>query len=686
MPVNAALRSPHIPYTSYNYNNQDSSVTAPVGYIPQERYTTESWGLEIPLSAPTDLCFDNRDTLYMLDSGNSRILAFDRSMQLKAVYDSFTDADGNPLDFTGARGMTVNGDGNFYVADTKHERLLLLERESGRTLISITRPDEAILSSDLPFDVTKVILDNKGRIYVLADSINLGAFVFSPEGEFLSFFGSNVVTRTSEVLFNFVLRRFMTKEQISKTKQATPISITNFDVNDRGFIYTVTKTAGATTAQAGWIRKLNYGGDDILSSGASVVFGDIEWDRQDSKVSRSTRFIDMDVDGEGFLNLLDGGNGKVFQYTEDGVLIAVFGTYGDQYGTFGDPSAIESVGNTVYVSDSGKHCLYRFEPTAYTGDFRQAVLTQKHNELDRSLAAWNRVLQVNTNNTAAYYGIGRIHDARGEYREAMESFKLAGNRSAYSSAFRQHRKLTVKALFLLLLGGAILLIAGLAWGIRMLRRRLAPDGGSAYGRLESKYVLPLYTLAHPTDGFTQFKTRKIHSYRVAGLILIIWFFIKTLEFFCRGYIFNANNPLDYNVLIVLFQTAGLYVLFVVSNWAICTLFNGSGSFKEIVSVVAYSLVPMLIGSTINILLSNVLTHEEAVFTGLISSLCMLWSLILLLCGLHSIHEYSFSATIGSLLITIVGMAIIAFIAVMFFTLLQQTVNFFRSIFLEIALK
>ena len=44
MPVNAALRSPHIPYTSYNYNNQDSSVTAPVGYIPQERYTTESWG------------------------------------------------------------------------------------------------------------------------------------------------------------------------------------------------------------------------------------------------------------------------------------------------------------------------------------------------------------------------------------------------------------------------------------------------------------------------------------------------------------------------------------------------------------------------------------------------------------------------------------------------------------------
>lgn len=689
LPATAASRSPHIPYTTYDYSTQGSSVAAPVGYTPEERYTAASWGLDTPLSAPADLFFDNRDTLYLLDSGNSRILAFDQSMQLKEVYDSFIDADGMPLSFTGAQGLTVDAQGNFYIADTENGRLLLVDRATKTVRLTITRPDSALLSSDLPFDVTKVLLDNKGRIYALAKSVNLGAFVFTPEGEFLSFFGSNTVTRTGEALFNFILRRFMTKEQLSKMKQSTPISITNFDVDDRGFIYTATQVSGTTTAQAGWIRKLNYSGDDILSSDSSVIFGDVEWDRQDSTVSRSTQFIDLDVDADGFLNLLDGGNGKVFQYTEDGVLIAVFGAYGEQYGTFTNPSAVESIGSTVYVADAGGNCLYRFDPTAYTENFRTAVLAQQNNELDRSLEAWNQVLQVNTNNTTAYDGVGRIYDARGEYRAAMDNFRLAGDRSAYSSAFREYRKLQIKSLFLPLLGCAVLLIAGTVWLVRRLRRRLAAasgPGGTAFSRLESKYAFPLYTLAHPVDGFSQFKTRRIQSYRVAGILLVVWFVIQTVEFFCRGYIFNTNSPLDYNVFITLFSTAGLFILFVVSNWAICTLFNGSGSFKEIVSVAAYSLVPMLIGSLINLALTNILTQEESVFIGLISSVCMLWSLILLLCGLQNIHEYSFSATVFSLIVTVIGMVVIAFIAVMFFTLLQQTVNFFRSIFSEVALK
>ena len=58
---------------------------------------------------------------------------------------------------------------------------------------------------------------------------------------------------------------------------------------------------------------------------------------------------------------------------------------------------------------------------------------------------------------------------------------------------------------------------------------------------------------------------------------------------------------------------GIFLLYVVCNWAMCTLFDGEGSMKNIFIVTAYSLIPYICGRLIGTLLSHILIRDEYIF-------------------------------------------------------------------------
>ena len=62
-----------------------------------------------------------------------------------------------------------------------------------------------------------------------------------------------------------------------------------------------------------------------------------------------------------------------------------------------------------------------------------------------------------------------------------------------------------------------------------------------------------------------------------------------------------------------------------------------------------------------------------------------WTAVLLLAGLSTIHQFSFGKTILSVILTIIGIAVIIFLAIMFFGILKQVVSFFTSIYSEIRM-
>lgn len=642
--------------------------------------------LKISLNTPNDILYKN-GYVYILDSGNSRVLKLDKDLtsvlDIKASF--YSDKKGY-LSFYGAQGFTVDAKENIYIADTENERVLLADSK-GYVKHIITRPNEQLADTKSPFRATKVLLDRKNLLYIICDTINLGAFQYNLDGEFQSFFGSNTVVQTAQVILNYIRKRFMTKAQIKALEQSTPISITNFDIDDEGFVYTVTSTDQDKKNDdfTGMIRKLNFQGDDIFSlSGNSKGFGDLEWDRQDTV--KNTSFIDVDVDDEGYINMIDFARGKIFQYSNDGDLITVFGRSSNQYGTFADPVAIESIDNKILVLDRVNNNIVVFKPTAYALALRKAYLLLDSSDADLALKSWQDVLSYNTNSQYPYYGMGRAYEMKGDYENAMKYFKLANAKAEYSKSFKEYRKQYANDNIGWIALIIIAVIALIVVGVRVMKKKMVAKHGSAYSPLETRGGLPVYVLMHPVDGFEQFRTRGLHSIPIAIGLVVAWFLVKVLEFFCTGFAFNSNRSIDYDLLANLFATVGLYILFIIANWAICTLSNGKGRMKDIICVTAYSLTPMLLTILLKVVLTNVMTLDEMAFISIIGTVGVLWSAIILLLGLYTIHQYSFGGTIGSVFLTVLGMAVIALLVLLFFTLLQQCFSFISSIISEIKLR
>ncbi len=663
--------------------------------FPSENLLTEFFNSELSLEKKTqnynlvlkdasDLYYDENGALYILDGGNGRIVKTDASVEnVYEVYESFI-KDDKKLSIVGAKGMWFETE-RMFVADTEHERVLVSDYK-GNVLKVLTKPKK-LKGLTAPFKASKVLTDKNGRIYCIAETVNLGAFVFSKDYEYQNFFGSNEVLTTAEAIYNFFVKQFLNKEQKAALKSNTPVNLSNFDIDSNDFIYTITKTDQklVNTKFSGLIRKINYISSDIWDTEENVpYFGDLEEDRE-SKVT-NTNFIDVDISKEGWVNALDSARGKVFQYSSDGQLISVFGGIGAQNGMSNSPVAIETVGEKIYVLDSYNKSIIVYKPTEYVTTLHDAFLNTESASLKDAVSKWNKVLSYNSNNSYAYYGLGVAYENAGKYKEAMDNYKLADAKEQYSKAFKEYRKAYVNDHMAVI--GIILIsvIAVVVICVKKLSKLFIVPENCAYSPIESKRGMPLYVLFHPADGFAQFKARKIYSVLTAGLIVAAFFVIRILEFFKTGFIFNANKPINYNLFATLLGTVLIYLLFIFSNLAISSFLDGKGNLKEIASLTSYSMIPFLFVTLLNIGLSNILLLDEKVFMNILLVVAVGWSLLLLIVGSMQIHEYSFGKTIVSLLLSILTMVVFAVLGLLFFSLFQELLDFIKAVFYEISLR
>ncbi len=671
------------PYDGYEYDGYKTSHEAPITYLSQGYLNSADLGLETALAAPSDMVYKN-GLLYLMDTGNGRILAIDPAdYSVAAIYNDFTDKDGQVINFTGATGFDIGDDGSYYIADSKNMRVLVFNKERRLTL-EITRPDTALSGTDTPFDVTKVMIGNDGTIYVICKSINTGILTFTQEGEFKIFYGSNNVQATADVIKQFFYNKFLTRAQRAARRSITPTNFANMTLDGNNFVYTV-KADRFIFGSSDVVQCLNYTGSSNINSG--VRFGETDNDSYSFYWQRLNNcFTDIDIDYEGMINILDSEYGRVYQYTVDGDFIGAFGGKGAYKGMMSNATAIETVNGEILVLDATKNCIHRYTPTEYGLALRKAFLLGDSTDLDAREAAWEHVLVLNSNSTYPYYGLGLVNDERGEYKEAMENFKIAGAQDEYSKAYKQYRKQAMadNALWIVLVIVAV--VAVIIVIRKILKSKMKVVEGTAYSPLETKWGLPIYTLFHPVDSFDQFKDRKTESPLIATGIIILWFIIDTLSFFCTGFSFSTARVTDFNLLIEIFKTAGVFLLFVAANWSMCTLLNGKGTFKEIYCAVAYALIPYILSVGISAALSNVLTGSEGVFLTLITAVGTIWSIAIVAFALITLHEYSFGKMLGSVLLTFLAMAVIGFLMALFYTLMLQVWQFGKSIIEELKIR
>jgi len=193
----------------------------------------------------------------------------------------------------------------------------------------------------------------------------------------------------------------------------------------------------------------------------------------------------------------------------------------------------------------------------------------------------------------------------------------------------------------------------------------------------------LFTMRRPLVGFWDLIHEGQGSLAAAHTIVVAAIIVEVLRWTLTNFQFFIVDMEGFNVLMVVAQILLPLFLWVVANWSLTTLLDGKGRLSDIYMGTAYALAPMVIINAILIPVSHLITFEEGAIYWIANSVGMLWFVLLLLCAMKEIHDYSFSKALLSSLLSIVGIAIMIFIFIMFFAVVSDGIVYFYSIFQEI---
>lgn len=200
---------------------------------------------------------------------------------------------------------------------------------------------------------------------------------------------------------------------------------------------------------------------------------------------------------------------------------------------------------------------------------------------------------------------------------------------------------------------------------------------------KTKLLVPLRFFAHPIDLFNDIKYEKRGSLGVANLLLALYFLEEIINYFAVAYLFSNNEAQSFSVWPILLRTVVLVLLWCITNWAMSTLQDGKGTFKEIYLAACYALTPLVLFSVPLNLITNMMTLSESMFYSAISSALTLWSLILVFLGTMVVHQFTVRKTIGSVLLSLGMIVIIAFLVLLGFSISQQMTTFVETIITEL---
>ena len=454
---------------SYVYDLDDNSVAAPDAYMVSAVYSGYDLGVG-GLDSPQDLFVARDGTVYLADTGNDRVLVFDREFRHIRTVDRIR-IDGEETTLSGPEGVFADGAGLIYVCDTGNARVVAVDA-TNTVVRRFTNEGLMAVNQNINFRPEKVAVDTDGNVYVVDRTIYQGIVQYGADGAFINFFAPNQVEVTASVLLANLWKSIFSDEQLDSMVQNMPMPYSNVYIDRDNFLY----TAAIDMDDGQQLKCLNSLGEDILQGAGSDAagFGDLEI-TYNAGVEETSQFVDVHVDDDGIVCGADTMRGHLFLYNQEGSLLAVFGGTGSYQGTFKALAAVDKLGDTYLALDSEKDSLTVFKPTAYILQVREALRYYSQGMYAQAVDLWRDILHENAHFLIAYRSIGRALLQEGRYKEAMEMLEEGGDDYFYSLAFKEYRKEFVRTHFVWLLLGIIMVLVGVTFGIRRLRRWILSD-------------------------------------------------------------------------------------------------------------------------------------------------------------------------------------------------------------------
>ena len=708
--------SAYTSYDTYTYSIDGEPLMSPTAFETANNVNSEDMKLVQEkfggkvLKNPTDIVTDDSSNVYIADAGNNRIVVLNKYYDAIHVIESYVDHNGRHQTFDNPQGVYVtafdeqtNRDSYIYICDTGNSRVVIFDRNY-QYVNTLEKPSSSLIK-DEAFKPSAIAVDKYGRIFIVSYSCYEGVIVMSEQGDFTGFIGAQKVSLS---LIDIIWRNFQTREQRLSGTRDVSTSYNNITVDKDGFVYVTSDKIDenqqldalkSKSSDYSPVKKLNSAGNEIMRrNGFFDPSGEVMVSPLIDRSYGASKIIDVAMGSEGSWTILDrsdtsrGSSEKTryFTYDQDGNLLFAFGDQGDQLG-----NGENVVGMTYHMVDGVNYLvaldrasagpkLTVYAPTPYCNTILSALHNQNVHEYSRSIEDWQKVLTLNNNFDMAYIGIGKALYSQGKYDEAMEVLSKAYETDTYSKAFNEIRKEFIgKYLVLVVLAViavAVLFLKFMGWAKKKNKATSLKVGKRTYLE-ELLFVFHLWF--HPFDGFWDLKHEKRGSVRAGTTILVITIVSFFYQSIGQGYTFNTRN--SYSTILIQVLALGVPVLlWCVSNWCLTTLFDGEGSFKDIYISTTYSLSPLPLLVILSTALTNVFTVSEGQMITMLVTIGWIWTAILLFFGTLITHDYTMNKNILTILGTILAMVVIMFVAILFSSLLIKMVTFIISIVTEIG--
>ncbi|BCJ94020.1 hypothetical protein acsn021_15890 [Anaerocolumna cellulosilytica] len=196
----------------------------------------------------------------------------------------------------------------------------------------------------------------------------------------------------------------------------------------------------------------------------------------------------------------------------------------------------------------------------------------------------------------------------------------------------------------------------------------------------------LYVITHPLDGFWDLTHENRGSVGAANIIIAMALLTQLFKLQYTSFLFIKIIWEHVNVAQIILSFLAPIFIGCLANWGLTTLFDGKGSMKQIYMAVGYALTPYVLIQFPMIFISNLMTAEEGAFYSYSITFSLIWCGILIVSAVMMIHDYSLSKAILMLVATIVGIMLIVFVLLLFFSLVSDAVAYFVSLYKEIVFR
>lgn len=623
-----------------------------------------------------DLFIDDNDTLYLVDTDNQRIVIMDKHFNF---INSFGETDlKKPL------GVFVR-DNFIYVADygteddQKSGKIVVFnyDRKNNNIIVEdkkvFEKPNSQLLEVDnFIFRPQKIAVDKNHTMYIVSKGSSNGILLVNSNNRFLNFFAPNQTSGTFwDTIKNFL---YSNNENVLLSKKIPPAP-TNVMLDDSGYIYTVTTTV-VQNGLGDTVKKVNIGGINFYPENMTVASSFIDCWSSDYKTIYALT-----------------SNGFIYEYDIEGNLLFKFAgkiASDEQLGLFKAASSIatDSDGN-LYVVDPNSNAIQVFRKTLFTEKVHSALVLYMSGKYVESKALWEDVLRYNSMFDLAHKGIGLAYYLDGEYEEAMEKFEIAYAKEEYSEAFWEVRNTFIMNNLTTVVIVVVSVLVALVIALKLNKKYqyLSPVTTRCKKVLANKHVkdglIFFRFLRHPLDTIYNIRVDKsIKSYN--GLIMLaIIFVVYILNITCTGFIFNSVI-LEKTILLKEAMKIILpIILFIIANYLISSLMNGEGTLRCIFMNTMGALSPIVVMLPIIIIISNVLTYNEAFIYWFGMGIMFAWTVILVLVTLKETHNFTAKQTFVNVFLTILMMFIIIIVVILVYIIVAQLCGFGVDIFKEV---